>query len=84
MVGVATRLCLAHYNLFDLSILAEIIPSAKRLEELAFVAYGGVETNHIDQVLLHDPHTSQVLPTRGLDLALFRFLLLRSGSLSML
>lgn len=83
LIGIATGLCLADNDLLDLSILPKVFRSTKCLEELVLVAYCGVEADHIHQVLLHDPDTSQILPTGGLDFAFFDLFLLCSRSLAM-
>lgn len=83
LVGIATRLCLTDNDLLDLAILPKIFRSTKCLEELVLVAYCGVEADHIHQVLLHDPDTSQILPTGGLYFAFFNLFLLCGRSLAM-
>ena len=83
LVGIATGLCLADNDLLDLSILPKIFRSTKCLEELVLVADCGVEADHIHQILLHDPDTSQILPTGGLDFAFFDLFFLCGRSLAM-
>lgn len=83
LIGIATGLCLANNDLLDLSILPKVFRPTKCLEELVLVAYCGVKADHIHQVLLHDPDTSQILPTGGLDFAFFNLFLLCGRSLAM-
>lgn len=82
LVRVAAGLSLADHDLFNLAILTEIFPSTKRLKELIFVSDRRVEADDVDQVLLDNTDTGQVLPTGSLDFTLFGLLLFRSSRLA--
>ena len=82
LVGVAAGLSLADHDLLNLAILTEIFPSTERLKELIFVSDRRVEADNVDQVLLDNTDTGQVLPTGSLDFPFFGFLLFRSSRLA--
>lgn len=82
LVGVTAGLSLADHDLFDLAVLTEIFPSTQRLEELVFIADRRVQANNVDQILLDNTNTSQILATRGFNLPSLRFLLLCRGCLA--
>lgn len=51
---------------------------------MIFVSDRRIEADNVDQVLLDNTDTGQVLPTGSLDFPLFGFLLLRSSRLAVL
>lgn len=82
LVGVATGLGFADHDFLDITILSEILPSTKSLEQLVLVADRRIKADDIDQILLDNTNTRQVLPAGGFDLTFFGFLLLRRGCLA--
>jgi hypothetical protein len=84
LVRVAAGLSLADHDLLNLAILTEIFPSTERLKELIFVSDRRIEADNVNQVLLDNTDTGQVLPTGSLDFPLFSFLLLCGSRLAVL
>lgn len=84
LVWVATWLCFAHNNLVNFTILPKVVWTSQRLQELAFIPYCWIQPDHVDQVLLDNSNSGQVLSTRRFDFAFFDFFLLCGSRLAML
>lgn len=82
LVGITTGLRLADHDLFNLAVLTKIFSSTKRLKELVLVSNRWVQADNINQVLLDNANTGEVLPTRGFNFTSLGFLLLRGSCLA--
>jgi hypothetical protein len=82
LVWIAPWLGFADHNLLNLTILSKIFLASKRLQQLVLVTDCGIEAYDVNQVLLHNTNTCQILPAGSLYLTPFGFLLLGCSSLA--
>ncbi|KAH0237845.1 hypothetical protein KCV03_g107, partial [Aureobasidium melanogenum] len=82
-LGVDVVLCLADDYLDNLAVLTKVLIAAKSLEQSIFL-HSRAQTSHINQVLLHDAQTSEMLARESVGLALLSFLLGGGGLLLLL
>ena len=69
---------LADNDFHNLAILPKVRTSAEGFEQFIFLDRGA-QTGNIDEILLDDPQTSEMLAAQGIGFSLLRLFLLRGN-----